>query len=94
LLCSLRFAKKYLEERNIDYDITTIEGTEGFADATIKFANEINTDLILILTTKNITLQDYILGADEQKIIANNWKIPVMCVNPSVSGILGSFVTY
>jgi len=79
---NLIFAKKYLDERNINYDITTVEGTDDFADATIKYAQEVDTDLILILTTKHITLQDYILGADEQKIIANRAKIPVMCVNP------------
>ena len=39
-------------------------------------------DLIMILTTKNINIQDYVLGADEQKIIANPFKIPVMCINP------------
>lgn len=91
---NLLFAKKYLDERNIDYDITTVEGTDDFAEATIKFGKNVNTDLILILTTKNITLQDYILGADEQKIIANNAKIPVMCVNPAPStGGLSSFST-
>ncbi len=88
---NLLFAKKYLDERNIDYDITTVEGTDDFAEATIKFAKNVDTDLILILTTKNITLQDYILGADEQKIIANGTKIPVMCVNPTSTGKLGSF---
>jgi hypothetical protein len=38
--------------------------------------------MIVVLTTKNINFQDYVLGADEQKIIANSAKIPVMCVNP------------
>lgn len=76
------FAKKYLEERNIDYEITTVEGTDDFAEATISFAKKIEADLILILTTKNITFQDYVLGAEEQKIIANKLRIPVMCVNP------------
>ena len=39
-------------------------------------------DLILITTTKNINIADYVLGAQEQAIIANSSKIPVMCVNP------------
>ena len=34
------------------------------------------------MTTKNIRFQDYVLGASEQQIIANEAKIPVMCVNP------------
>jgi len=82
---NLIFAKKYLDERGIDYEITTVEGVDSMAEATIKFAKQIETDLILIVTTKEPTLQDFILGADEQKIIANNAKIPVMCVNPNPS---------
>jgi len=79
---NLIFTKKYLDDRNIDYDITTVEGIETLSDATLKFAKKIESDLILIVTTKEPTLQDFILGADEQKIIANKEKIPVMCVNP------------
>lgn len=79
---NLNFTKKYLDERNIDYEITTIEGTSSLSDATLKYAKDIEVDLILIMTTKEPTLQDYILGAEEQKIIANPLKIPVMCINP------------
>ncbi len=79
---NLIFTKKYLDDRNIDYDITTVEGIETLSEATLKFAKKIESDLILIVTTKEPTLQDFILGADEQKIIANKEKIPVMCVNP------------
>lgn len=38
--------------------------------------------MILIMTTKDIRLTDYVFGANEQQLIANNAKIPVMCVNP------------
>ena len=53
-----------------------------FAQQTLISAQKINADLILIVTTKNITLADYVLGASEQYIIANSSKIPVCCVNP------------
>jgi hypothetical protein len=48
----------------------------------LKFAAENMPDMIIVLTTKNINIQDYVLGTDEQKIIANPSRIPVMCVNP------------
>ena len=79
---NLVFAKKYLTEKNIDFEITTAERGENFADETIKFAEEINTNLILIMITKEIGLQDFLLGAEEQKIIFNARKISTMCVNP------------
>ncbi len=80
---NLIFTKKYLDDRGIDYEITTVEGVDSLAEATLKFAKQIDTDLILIVTTKEPTLQDFILGAEEQKIIANSARIPVMCVNPN-----------
>jgi hypothetical protein len=46
------------------------------------FAQEINADLILIMTTKGINMTDHVLGVPEQEIIANSARIPVMAVNP------------
>jgi nucleotide-binding universal stress UspA family protein len=79
---NLVFAKKYLENRGIDYEIDTADGGNDFAMETIDFAKKIDADIILIMTTKNISIQDYMLGAHEQFVIANSAHIPVMCVNP------------
>jgi len=79
---NLNFAKKFLKERNVLYEITTAEGKGNFAEEIIKFAHTINTNLILIMTTRNIGLQDYIVGTTEQYVISNSMKISVMCVNP------------
>ncbi len=80
-LINLKVAQKYLNEKNIEYEIITRNGSD-LAIESIKFADEIKASLILIMTTKNIRFQDYVLGAAEQQIIANDAKIPVMCVNP------------
>ncbi len=79
---NLNFAIKYLIQNNIEYDIHTLEKKGNFAKGTLKFAEKTKADLILIMTTKNINISDYMLGASEQYIIANSSKIPVMCVNP------------
>jgi nucleotide-binding universal stress UspA family protein len=81
---NLNFAVKYLIQNNIEYKIHEVP-KKKFAEQTIEFAQEINADLILIVTTKNITFADYTFGASEQYIIANSSKIPVICVNPKVS---------
>jgi nucleotide-binding universal stress UspA family protein len=78
---NVAFAKKYLESKGIDFEISYLEGKD-FAAETIKFAQKISASLILIMTTKDIGLADYAFGANEQKFIANDAKIPVMCVNP------------
>lgn len=79
---NLNFAIKYLIQNNIEYDIHTLEKKGNFAKETLKYAEKTKADLILIMTTKNINISDYMLGASEQYIIANSSKIPVMCVNP------------
>lgn len=81
---NLNFAIKYLIQNNIEYEIHNIP-KGNLAEQTIDFAQKINADLILIVTTKNITFADYVVGASEQQIIANSSKIPVCCVNPKSS---------
>jgi nucleotide-binding universal stress UspA family protein len=81
---NINFAIKYLTQNNIEYEIHEV--TRGnFAQQTLDFAQKINADLILIMTTKNITVADYVIGASEQYIIANSSKIPVCCVNPKAT---------
>src|SRR5665647_261771 len=81
---NLNFAIKYLIQNNIEYEIHDMP-KGNLAEQTIEFAQKINADLILIVTTKNITFADYVIGASEQYIIANSSKIPVCCVNPRSS---------
>jgi nucleotide-binding universal stress UspA family protein len=81
---NLNFAVKYLIQNNIEYEIHKVPNLK-FAQQTIDFAQDIKADLLLIMTTKNITLADYVLGAKEQFIIANSSRIPVCCVNPKSS---------
>jgi len=79
---NIAFARKFMDGKSVDYEIHTAEGKKRFAIEIMDFGANINADLILILTTKNIGLADYVLGAQEQYIIANSSKIPVMVVNP------------
>ena len=81
---NLNFSIKYLIQNNIDYEIHEVP-RGNFAQQTIDFSQKINADLILIMTTKNITMADYVMGATEQYMIANSSKIPVCCVNPKAT---------
>lgn len=78
---NLNFAIKYLIQNDINYEIHELPKGKP-AQLTLDFAQKINADLILIMTTKDITMADYVLGASEQYIIANSSGIPVCCVNP------------
>jgi nucleotide-binding universal stress UspA family protein len=81
---NLNFGIKYLIQNNISYEVHEIP-KGNFPQQTLDFAVSINADLILIVTTKNITFADYVVGASEQYMIANSSKIPVCCVNPMTS---------
>jgi nucleotide-binding universal stress UspA family protein len=90
---NLNFAIRFLIQNNLDYEIHSPEKSRNFANETVEFAKQINADLILIMTTKYISIFDYMFGAKEQKIIANNAKIPVMCVNPKANfATMGQFM--
>lgn len=79
---NLNFAIRFLIQNNIDYEIHSAARSGNFYKEVLAFSKKIKADLILITTTKHITKLDYIFGAKEQYLLANNERIPVMCVNP------------
>jgi len=79
---NIAFARKFMDSKGVEYEIVTAEGKKNFPNEIIEYSKSINADLILTLSTKNIGLADYMLGAHEQYIIANSFKIPVMVINP------------
>jgi len=81
LMGNVHFAEKILDKYNCVYELHKIEGSNS-AEESIAFAQKVDADMILIMTTKGIGLTDYVLGPQEQYIIANTAKIPVMVVNP------------
>ena len=81
---NMLFAKNQMEECNIPFEQHFAKKANGFGNDTVKLAEDISADLILVMTTKNIDISDYIFGAQEQYIIANQAKLPVLCFNPSM----------
>ena len=79
---NVEFAKRFLEGKDIDYEIITAKGKFNTTRETLDFANEIKAELIIIMLSKNITVAKALLGLKEQKFISNDYKIPVMCLNP------------
>lgn len=82
---NLNFAIRFLIQNNIEYEIHTAPDSKNFMKDTLAFSKSIEADLILITTTKHMTLVDLIFSAKEQYLIANEEGIPIMCVNPRAS---------
>ncbi len=86
---NIMFCKKMLDNKGVPYEIQSFEDTRSNAKYLVELAKNSNADLILMNTIKGMTFMDMLLGNDEQSIIANKYKIPVMVVNPKPP-ILGS----
>lgn len=76
------FCKRYLEEREIQSEDVWVDQKGSFYEQSLKYAQETGIDVIMITTTRDISFHDYLLGAYEQTIIANEAQIPVLVVNP------------
>lgn len=86
---NVKFTKQMLESANIEFDIIEAPGLKDFDAEVVEYATKVNASTILITTTKNIELKDYMFGATEQNVIANKEGISVMCVNPKEGKIQG-----
>ena len=87
------FIKKYFTSRGIQFEMVETPGKNEFFKEVIDFTRENSYDSILAMTTRDIGFADYVLGAQEQYIIANEYQIPVICINPKPPKLGGSFST-
>ncbi|MFO7655773.1 MAG: universal stress protein [Bacteroidales bacterium] len=88
---NILFISKYFDQKGIKYEMKSASGAKEFQNEVVEFTKEINADAIMLITTRDISLADYVLGAQEQYIIANDQQIPVICINPRPAKLGGGF---
>jgi len=82
--------KKY----NIPYTITEASKTKHFGDQMISYAAGEDADMIMIMTDADIFSPDFNSGAWDEKMMFNEHNIPVMCINPVMTGkVYYEFIT-
>ena len=91
IVSNLMYFESFFKSHDIPYEMHSAKGKKPFEKETVEFAKEMNADMILVLTTRDITFIDYLLGASEQYIIANPEKLTVMCVNPKPARVSAGF---
>lgn len=79
---NLKFAMRFLEGRKINFELVHARGKKSFVEETIEFSDFIGADLIVIMLSRRITIDKVLFGLRDQKFISNNYKIPIMCLNP------------
>lgn len=88
---NLFFITKYFASKAVRYETQASVGENDFGKETIQYAKKVDADAILLMTTRDIGFTDYVMGAQEQYIIANSERIPVICINPRPAKIGGGF---
>jgi nucleotide-binding universal stress UspA family protein len=69
------FTKKMLDSKKIVYGIKTAKKTSEYSDEIFRFANDIEADLIVVMTPE---YNSYIQKSNGLE----NQKVPIMCINP------------
>lgn len=85
------FITKYFNSKAIKFEFQVAVGENDFGKETMQYAKTVDADAILLMTTRDIGFADYVLGPQEQYIIANSERIPVICINPRPAKIGGGF---
>ena len=82
---NVKFAEKYLEERNINMTVKVVKNG-SFDNEVVKHAVSIDADLIAIMNLNKSNMLGVLTAKHEEYIITNDAKIPVMIMNP-IEGI-------
>lgn len=90
---SLHQVEHLLEENGVSYTAHVADKLhDDFAAETIKYAESIDADLLMIMTqTEDKDFSELIFGTYAQQIVNTSQRIPVMCINPSKTGIMSGW---
>jgi nucleotide-binding universal stress UspA family protein len=61
---------------------------DSFAEDTLAYANEIDADLIMIMSQQEKGFSEFLLGSYAQQIVNHSGKVPVMCINSNDTGVI------
>ena len=78
--------KEAFNKNNITYSIHDAEKSGNFAGKMIEYATAEKADMIMIMTDADIFSPNFNAGAWDEKMMFNKDKIPVMCINPVMTG--------
>lgn len=92
LVNHIKFAKQYLEERGIAHDATITEEDSGdFVKAVVRYAVEVDADLIAIMNLAQGNIFGVLGVPYEQEVLSNEAQIPVMLMNPRETSVGGGW---
>lgn len=86
------WASNYLESKDIKNSSHLVDQADSLSEGIFKLSKEVDADLIAIMNLADETVLGLYENSFQEEIVANDLKVPVLCVNPhpvtKVSGIL------
>lgn len=81
---NIAWAENMFKKNGVAYTVEHATSKGGnHAKQTIKYASQVNADLMVILTDDGeVSMSEFVLGPDHEKVINNDAQIATMCVNP------------
>ncbi len=76
------WAAKYLKGKNVKFTTQIVEQGDNLLEGIFKLSKKVEADLIAIMNLQKNSLMGILGSSYQQEIIANNAKIPVLCLNP------------
>src|SRR5690606_37245773 len=80
-----------LSQNNANYIVRGLDEDkypDSFAEDTLAYADEIDADLIIIMTQQEKGFGEFLLGSYAQQIVNHSGKVPVMCINSHSTGVI------
>ena len=86
------WASNYLKSKDIKNSSHLVDQADSLTEGIFKLSKEVDADLIAIMNLADETVLGLYENSFQEEIVANDLKVPVLCVNPhpvtKVSGIL------
>lgn len=77
---NMTYFKSFLNDNKISFVESGSYSSSKYKDV-LQQANTIDADLMVTTIDPETNIADYIMGVEEQKLVANESQIPVLCVN-------------
>lgn len=82
---NLLMMRRIFEGNNVKFLEREASRGEGVKSATLKYAEEVQADMLLIMITQSVGGLAPMFNSLDQDLIANSLGLPVMCVTPSMA---------
>lgn len=74
-------AAAWIKSQQVDVETSMIISKDDVADVIMAYSQEVDADLVMVMTQQEMDLKEVMLGSKAAHIV-NNTKIPVLCMKP------------